>query len=85
AAIENAIAAGYEIVEIDIRQSADGALFILLVDTLERMTGLDRFPEEMTIAEITSLPLRMANGGPDKALTAHTIPTLEQVLETVRG
>ncbi|EJC80046.1 glycerophosphoryl diester phosphodiesterase [Rhizobium leguminosarum bv. trifolii WSM2297] len=85
AAIENAIAGGYDIVEIDIRQSADGVLFILHDDTLERMAGVDRIPEEMTIAEITSLPLRMADGGPDQPFTTHTIPTLEQVLETVRG
>ncbi|MBY5591964.1 glycerophosphodiester phosphodiesterase family protein [Rhizobium leguminosarum] len=85
AAIENAIAAGYDIVEVDIRQSADGHLFILHDDTLERMAGIDRVPEEMTIAEITSLRLRMADGGPDKEMTAHTIPTLDQVLDTIRG
>ncbi|MFW8644851.1 hypothetical protein ACOJBO_30640 [Rhizobium beringeri] len=39
----------------------------------------------MTIAEITSLRLRMADGGPDQPFTTQTIPTLEQVLETVRG
>ncbi|MHC2454683.1 glycerophosphoryl diester phosphodiesterase [Rhizobium leguminosarum] len=85
AAIENAIASGYDIVEVDIRQSADGVLFILHDDTLERMAGIDRIPEEMTIAEITSLRLRMADGGPDQPFTTQTIPTLEQVLETVRG
>lgn len=85
AAIENAIAGGYDIVELDIRQSADGGLFILHDDTLERMAGIDRIPEEMTIAEITSLRLRMADGGPDQPFTKETIPTLEQVLETVRG
>ncbi|MBY5768812.1 glycerophosphodiester phosphodiesterase family protein [Rhizobium leguminosarum] len=73
AAIENAIAAGYDIVEVDIRQSADGHLFILHDDTLERMAGIDRAPEEMTIAEITSLRLRMAGGGSDKEMTAHTM------------
>ena len=40
AAIENAIAAGYDIVEVDIRQSADGGLFLLHDDTLERMAGI---------------------------------------------
>lgn len=85
AAIENAIAGGYDIVEVDIRQSADGVLFILHDDTLERMAGVDRIPEEMTIAEITSLRLRMADGGPDQPFTTETVPTLEQVLETVRG
>jgi glycerophosphoryl diester phosphodiesterase len=85
AAIENAVAGGYDIVELDIRQSADGGLFILHDDTLERMAGIDRIPEEMTIAEISSLRLRMADGGPDQPFTTETIPTLEQVLETVRG
>ncbi|RUM24600.1 glycerophosphodiester phosphodiesterase [Rhizobium vallis] len=85
AAIENAIAGGYDIVELDIRQSADGGLFILHDETLERMAGIDRIPEEMTISELTSLRLRMADGGPDQPFTTQTIPTLEQVLETVRG
>lgn len=85
AAIENAIAGGYNIVEVDIRRSADGVLFILHDDTLERMASVDRIPEEMTIAEITSLRLRMADGGPDQPFTTETVPTLEQVLETVRG
>ncbi|WP_106797527.1 glycerophosphodiester phosphodiesterase family protein [Rhizobium sp. H4] len=85
AAIEAAIAGGYDIVELDIRQSADGVLFILHDDTLMRMAGVDRIPEEMTIAEITSLRLRMADGGPGQPFTTETVPTLEQVLETVRG
>ncbi|UVD55196.1 glycerophosphodiester phosphodiesterase family protein [Rhizobium sp. Pop5] len=85
AAIEKAIAAGYDIVEVDIRRSADGVLFILHDDTLERMAGLDLIPEEMTIAEITSLRLRMADGGPNQPFTTETVPTLEQLLETARG
>ncbi|WP_454851058.1 glycerophosphodiester phosphodiesterase family protein [Rhizobium binxianense] len=85
AAIENAIAAGYDIVEVDIRQSADGGLFLLHDDTLERMAGIDRRPEELTIAELNGLTLRMADGGADKVMTRQTIPTLEQVLETARG
>ncbi|MFW8644850.1 glycerophosphodiester phosphodiesterase family protein [Rhizobium beringeri] len=32
------------IVEVDIRQSADGVLFILHDDTLERMAGIDPHP-----------------------------------------
>jgi glycerophosphoryl diester phosphodiesterase len=85
AAIENAISGRYDIVEVDVRQSADGHLFLLHDDTLERMAGIDRIPEEMTIAEISSLPLRMADGGAHQPFTTQTIPTLEQVLETVRG
>jgi glycerophosphoryl diester phosphodiesterase len=85
AAIENAIAAGYDVVEIDIRQSVDGGLFLLHDDTLERMAGIDRIPEEMTLAEITRLTLRMRDGGPDQPMTEHRIPTLDQVFETARG
>jgi len=85
AAIENAIAAGYDVVEIDIRQSVDGGLFLLHDHTLGRMTGIDRVPEEMTLAEITALTLRMRDGGPDQPMTEHTIPTLDQVLEAARG
>lgn len=85
AAVENAIAAGYDIVEIDIRRSIDGGLFLLHDDTLERMAGIERIPEEMTLAEITALTLRMRDGGPNQPMTEHTIPTLDQVLEAARG
>lgn len=84
-AIETAIENGYEIVEIDVRRSADGQLFLLHDDTLERMAGIARMPEEFTLAELGAITLRNADGGTGAAMTAYTVPSLAQVFETTRG
>lgn len=84
AAIEAAIAQCYEIVEIDIRRSADGQLFLLHDDTLLRMAGLDRRPEEFTLAELNAIKLRTRDGGDAAVVTDETIPSLEQVFEITR-
>jgi glycerophosphoryl diester phosphodiesterase len=84
-AIERAIEAGCEVVEIDIRRSADGEFFLLHDDTLARMAGIDRVPESMTLAELTALTLRNRDGGEANATTAERLPSLKQVFELTRG
>lgn len=84
-AIERAIEARCEIVEIDIRKSADGHFFLLHDDTLTRMAGIDRVPESMTLAELTALTLRTRDGGEANAMTAEHLPSLEEVFEVTRG
>lgn len=85
AAIERAIAVGADIVELDIRESADGELFIMHDDTLLRMAGIDRDAETFTIAELQAIALREDDGGENRATTDQRIPTLKEVLETTRG
>jgi len=85
AAIENAIAVGANIVEIDIRKSADGQLFLMHDDTLLRMAGIDRDAETFTMAELQAISLRQDNGGDRHSATDQRIPTLRQALEIVRG
>ncbi len=85
AAIEKAIAVGADIVEIDVRKSADGELFLMHDDTLLRMAGIDRDAETFTMAELQAIALREDNGGEGRALTDQRIPTLKQVFETIRG
>lgn len=85
AAIENAIAIGANIVELDIRRSADGELFLMHDDTLLRMAGVDRNPESMSMAELRQIALRESDGGEDRALTDQKIPTLKEALEVIRG
>jgi len=84
-AVERAIAAGYDAVEIDIRRSADGGLFLLHDETLERMTGLDRSPEALTSNDLAVLRLRNRDGGDDNALTLERLPSLAEVFELTRG
>ena len=85
AAIERAIAVGANIVEIDVRKSADGELFIMHDDTLLRMAGIDRDAETFTIKELQAIALREEDGGEHRAVTDQRIPTLRQALEIICG
>lgn len=85
AAVENAIALGADIVELDIRQSSDGELFLMHDDTLLRMAGIDRDAETFTMAELQAIALREEDGGEHRAATDQRIPTLKQALEIIRG
>lgn len=81
AAIRSAIAMGAEIVEIDVRRTKDGRFVIMHDKTLDRTTtGRGRVADH-TLAELRELRLRDGGGAP----TDESIPTLEEVLETVRG
>jgi glycerophosphoryl diester phosphodiesterase len=85
AAIERAIAVGANVVELDIRKSADGELFIMHDETLLRVAGIDRDAETFTIAELQAIALREDDGGDHRAPTDQRIPTLRQALEIIRG
>ncbi len=84
-AIQRAIDAGYDVVEIDIRRSADGGLFLLHDDTLERMTGLDQRPEALASSDLSVLRLRDRDGGENNAFTLERLPSLAEVFELTRG
>lgn len=83
--IEKAIAGGYDVVEIDVRRSADGELVLLHDDTLLRMAGIDRMPEEMSAAELASITLRERDGGEGAGLSGEKLPSLKQVFDLARG
>lgn len=84
-AIQRAIDNGYDVVEIDIRRSADGGLFLLHDDTLERMTGLDQRPETLASSDLAVLRLRDRDGGEGNAFTLERLPSLTEVFELTRG
>jgi hypothetical protein len=84
-AIEHAISAGYDVVEIDIRRSADGGLFLLHDETLERMADLDQRPEALASAELAGLRLRDRDGGDANRFTLERLPSLAEVFELTRG
>lgn len=74
AAIQSAIDAGADIVEIDIRQSSDGTVILLHDQTLDRLWGYPANASELSLAEIETL------GFGDLR-----IPTLKKALEIFRG
>ncbi len=82
--IRRAIEAGYNVVEIDVRRTADGEFALVHDDTLERMAGVDKAPEHLTLSELTSLSLRNRDGGPSNPLTDEKLPSLRDVFELTR-
>ncbi|MCE0828828.1 glycerophosphodiester phosphodiesterase family protein [Buttiauxella sp. A2-C2_NF] len=82
--LKNAIEAGYQIVEIDVRQSVDGELFLFHDETLERMAGRAEDPETLTIEQLRIVHLRNRNGGVHNPLTDQKIPTLFEVLSVAK-
>jgi hypothetical protein len=84
AAIEAAIGAGCDVVEIDVRQSADGELLLMHDATLQRMTGRDGVPEALALDALREMTLRARNGGEANALSGETVPSLRDVFDLVR-
>lgn len=82
--IQRAIDAGYDVVEIDVRRTADGEFVLLHDDTLERMAGLHSEPEHLTLEELTSISLRNRDGGLDNAFTSEKLPSLRDVFALTR-
>lgn len=81
AAIENAIAMGVDIIEVDLKKTKDGHLVILHDFTLNRTTTGKGKVEDLTLDSLQQLFLRNGYMLP----TRHRIPTLEEVMLTVKG
>lgn len=77
AALERCVALGVDMVEIDVRRTADGALVILHDADVGRTTNGRGRVSEMTLAQVQALRLR---GSADEAP-----PTLEAYLARARG
>lgn len=84
-AIACAIYAGYDVVEIDVRRSADGQLYLLHDDTLERMAGLNQRPEALVSSDLSVVRLRNRDGGENNDFTQERLPSLVEVFELTRG
>ncbi len=80
-AFERCIAMGVDIVEIDVRQTADGELVVIHDASVNRTTSGKGKVAEMTLAEVRDLRLRAGHG----AVTQQQVPTLEEVLKLCKG
>lgn len=74
-------ARGFDMVEIDIRLSADGYPVLLHDPDLSRTTGVGARCSDLTLAELTSLTLRAGAGGPDAPMTGESLPDLATALD----
>ncbi len=84
-AIERAMSAGADGVEIDVKRTADGEFVLLHDDTLERMAGIDQPPEALELATISRLKLRNRDGGAGNGPTDENLPTLIDFFSLIRG
>lgn len=80
-AIKDAVEAGADIVEIDIRKTSDGVLILMADETTKRMCGEDKKVSELTFDEISEFYLLGGEGGPLAEKTEQKVPSLEQVFE----
>lgn len=80
AAITACREAGIAIVEIDVQQSADGALVVMHDETVDRTTNGTGRIAELDWSEIAALRLREAVGGPGAPVTDHAPPLLAAAL-----
>jgi len=78
-AFDAAIGAGAEVVEFDVRMTADGVPVVMHDATVDRTTEGSGLVRSMTLEEIRSLRIRRPGGG------AAGVPTLQDVLRALAG
>jgi glycerophosphoryl diester phosphodiesterase len=84
-AVRACIAFGVDMVELDVRRTADGQLVLMHDETLDRMTDGQGPVAARTLAEIQALRVRTEKGGPAAALTERHVPTYAQALDLAKG
>ena len=67
--------------ETDIQRTKDGAYVINHDSTFSRLTGVDKAPEELTLAEVKELRIKDTTGS--GALLE--VPTMEELLDRCKG
>ena len=80
-AIESAIQMGVDIVELDVRRTADGELVVCHDRTIDRTTNGKGKISELTLDYIRSRNLRAGH----KAVTRYKMPTLAEALDKCNG
>ncbi len=79
-AIKNCIEMGVDMVEIDIRETKDGALVLMHDETIDRTTNASGYVKDWTLDSLRTLKLLDGLG----VETPHGIPTLEEALVLAR-
>lgn len=85
AAIEVCAALGVDMVEIDIRETADGELVLMHDNTLDRTTSFEGALSDYTLAELRGARLREGAGGEEASVTPMPIATLAEALRAAGG
>lgn len=90
AAVDLAADVGADVVEVDVRVSADGELVVMHDTSLRRTTDVMlRFPDRgpWNVADLTLAEIRSLDAGSwfDSRYAGDAVPTLREVLDTLRG
>lgn len=88
AALDRCVALGVEVMEVDVRRSADGVLVILHDATVDRTTDGHGAVDRLTAAELAALHLRGGidgEGGAGTEVTDERVLTLDALLALARG
>lgn len=80
-AFKNAIVMGVDIIELDLNKTKDGVIVIMHDQTIDRTTDGKGKPGDYTWSELKQFHLKNGLG----RVTAHTIPTLQEVMLLVKG
>ncbi len=81
-AFNKAISSKVDYIEIDVRQTKDGAIVIMHDANAKRTTGVDRYISDMTLDEVKRLD---AGKFFSEEYIGEQVPTLQEVLELVKG
>lgn len=84
-AVRACIAFGVDMVELDVRRTADGQLVLMHDETLDRMTDGQGPVSARTLAETRALKVKAEKGGPTAALTERRVPTYAEALDLAKG
>ena len=84
AAIEACVRLGVDMIELDVRNTSDGALVLLHDGTLDRTTDGTGPLSALRLEQVRALRLKDGGGG-EAVLTEHQVPTLEEALLAARG
>ena len=80
-AIKHAIELGVDIVELDVKTTADGIPVLMHDGTVDRTTNGSGKVEAYTLSELLTFSLKL----PDGTVTDETIPTFEEALKVIHG
>ena len=85
AALEHCVAIGVDMIEIDVRRTADGELVVIHDATVDRTMNGKGAVSGLTLAELRRMRLRQNQGGAEAPVTDQQIATLDEMLAAARG
>ncbi|MES2653919.1 MAG: glycerophosphodiester phosphodiesterase family protein [Bacteroidota bacterium] len=80
-ALQNSIAKGFDLMELDVKLSKDSVLVVMHDNTLDRSTNGKGKPSDYTLVELKKMRLKNGLG----RTTDHQIPTLEEMMKIAKG